>query len=324
MAKFNIMECVKNAEDHVMAFGTKACMAAKKRSPEILLGLGLITGGAAFVMACVASTKVNDIFADTHETVENIHAMKLEADAEEGVVVEDKAVKKALAVAYVHCGMEVVKLYGPALGMGAISVTSILASNNILRKRNVALSAAYAAADKGFKEYRNRVIQRFGETVDQELRYGLQPKTVEEVSTDENGAVTRVEKVTDTVDGIQETDCLRVFKRGCSGWTNDMDLNLMQLRGSQNYANDKLRTRGYMYLNEICDMIGIHTTKGGQILGWVRHDVSDGDGYIDFRMRVVDIPIDGNPDNGYEPAILLDFNVDGNILDLMDEANLDK
>ena len=81
-----------------------------------------------------------------------------------------------MAIVYVQTGMKFAKLYGPSVILGALSITSILASNNILRKRNVALSAAYAAIDKGFKEYRSRVIERFGEEVDRELKYNLKAK----------------------------------------------------------------------------------------------------------------------------------------------------
>lgn len=325
MVKSDITKFIKKAETSVVSVGTKFMMKAKKNSPEILMVVGLATGAAAVVMACVASTKVNDILAETNETIERIHEMQVEAASSENVVVEEKAVKKALTAAYIHCGVEMAKLYAPAAGVGAISVTSILASNNILKKRNVALSAAYAAVDKGFKDYRKRVVQRFGETVDQELRYGLQSKTVEEVSTDENGNVIRTEKTADVVDQVHEEECLRIFDKTCKGWGRDLDYNLMMLRGQQNFANDKLRSRGYIYLNEVCEMISIPTTKAGQIIGWVYNsEKPNGDNYVDFRMRVVDRPIDNDPANGYEQIILLDFNADGNILDLMDAANLDK
>ena len=73
-------------------------------------------------------------------------------------------------------GLKLVKLYIPAVALGTLSIASILASNNILRKRNVALAAAYATVDKTFKEYRNRVIERFGDQDDKELRYNIKAK----------------------------------------------------------------------------------------------------------------------------------------------------
>lgn len=90
-----------------------------------------------------------------------------------------------MAIVYVQTGVKFAKLYGPSVVLGVLSITSILASNNILRKRNVALGAAYAAIDKGFKEYRSRVIERFGEEVDRELKYNLKAKKFDETVIDE-------------------------------------------------------------------------------------------------------------------------------------------
>ena len=48
--------------------------------------------------------------------------------------------KKDLSVVYLQTGVKLAKLYAPAVALGALSITGILASNNILRKRNVALN----------------------------------------------------------------------------------------------------------------------------------------------------------------------------------------
>ena len=71
-------------------------------------------------------------------------------------------------------------------------------------------------------------------------------------------------------------------------------------------------------LNEVYDMLGIPRTKAGQIVGWIYvEDHPNGDNFVDFgiydmnREKVRDFV------NGYERTILLDFNVDGNILNLI-------
>lgn len=117
--------------------------------------IGVVTSA---VMACKATTKVGEILDKTKEDVETIHKCEADESVKERYSSEDA--QKDLAIVYVQTGMKFAKLYGPSVILGALSITSILASNNILRKRNVALSAAYAAIDKGFKEYRSRVIER--------------------------------------------------------------------------------------------------------------------------------------------------------------------
>lgn len=88
----------------------------------------------------------------------------------------------------------------------------------------------------------------------------------------------------------------------------------MHLRAEQQYANDRLRVRGYLYLNEVYDRLGIGGSKMGQIVGWVYDpDNPDYDNFVDFGIREVDI----EDAYGVSPKIMLDFNVQGNILDLM-------
>ena len=91
----------------------------------------------------------------------------------------------------------------------------------------------------------------------------------------------------------------------------------MFLRKQQEWANELLKSRGHVFLNEVYDMLGIPRTKSGQIVGWVYNSNDEySDNYIDFGVY------DGGARsrafvNGYEKAILLDFNVDGVIYDLI-------
>ena len=76
-----------------------------------------------------------------------------------------KIQKGDLTLIYVQTGVKFAKLYGPSVVLRALSITSILASNNILRKRNVALGAAYVAIDKGIQRvsqscYRGGLVKR--------------------------------------------------------------------------------------------------------------------------------------------------------------------
>jgi len=148
---------------------SKTAMKLRKHSPEILVVAGVIGTVASAVLACKATTKVGAILDDTKETLDTIHK-GAETGAVNGQEYTPEDGKKDITIVYVQTGLKLAKLYAPAVILGTLSITSILASNNILRKRNVALGAAYAAIDKSFKEYRGRVIERFGEQVDKELK----------------------------------------------------------------------------------------------------------------------------------------------------------
>ena len=86
----------------------------------------------------------------------------------------------------------------------------------------------------------------------------------------------------------------------------------MFLRKQQDYANEVLKCKGYLFLNDVYAMLGIPKTKAGQVVGW-KWD-SNGDNYVDFGIYDVTDERKRAFVNGYERNILLDFNVDGNIL----------
>lgn len=301
----------------------------KKHSPEIFVVAGVIGTVASAVMACKATTKLERILAESKEKVEHVHKVLedetlskkkvIENDEiKEVVVYSEEDSKKDLAIIYAQTGFELVKLYGPAVVLGALSLTSILASNNILRKRNVALAAAYTAVDKSFKEYRGRVVERFGEALDKELRFNVKSKEIEEITVNEKGKEKIVKKNVEVVDPNTTSDYARFFDNGCAGWEKDSEYNLMFLRRQQDYANEKLRSKGHLFLNEVYDMLGIHRTKAGNVVGWIYDEKNPvGDNYVDFG--IYDIHKEQNRDfvNGIERSILLDFNVDGPILDLI-------
>lgn len=297
------------------AFG-KVGLSLKKHSPEILLVVGVVGTVASTVMACKATTKVKDILEETKEQVDQVHEV-LESDeiSEEEYSVEDS--KKDLAIIYAQTGLKFVKLYGPSLAVGALSLISILTSHKMLRARNLALATAYTAATKAFKDYRGRVVDRFGKELDRELRYNIKAKEIEEVVVNEDGTESTVTTTVNVADPNAFSIYSIAFCEGNNGWTKDPELNKVFLLQTQNYANDKLKSRGWMSLNEVYDMLGAPRTKNGALAGWVyTDDSSAGDNFVDFGIfDIYNNPKAGDFLNGRERSIILDFNCIGNVLD---------
>lgn len=295
----------------------------KKHSPEILVVAGVVGTVATVVMACKATLKVNEILDEAKETIDVIHETEeqyaeVAAEGTEEVAVYTKEdANKDLLIVYAQTGWKLAKLYGPAVLTGVASLTCMLASNNILRKRNVALAASLAGAMSDFKEYRGRVIERFGENMDRELRYNIKAKQIEETVVDEEGNETVVTKTVEVVDPNSLHSLYSVvFCEGNLGWTRNAELNKVFLIQQQNWANDRLKARGYLTLNEVYEQIGAQTTKYGQLAGWVyTEDGSVGDNYVDFGMFDVNNEKACDFINGIEKSIILDFNCMGNILD---------
>lgn len=298
----------------------KAGFKIKKHSPEILVVVGVVGTVASVVMACKATLKVNDIVDETKELIEDIHeGVEQKKHTSDGEEYTQEIANRDLFIVYAQTGWKFVKLYGPAVALGVASISCMLASNNILRKRNIALAAAYTAVDTGFKEYRGRVIERFGKDLDRELRYNIKAKEIEERVVDENGNETTVTKTVDVIDpnAIHSMYSV-VFCEGNMGWSRNAELNKLFLVQQQNYANDKLKLNGYLTLNEVYEMVGAQKTAYGQIAGWVwTEDGSVGDNFVDFGIFDIYNPKACDFVNGYEKSIILDFNCIGNILEYM-------
>lgn len=292
----------------------------KKHSPEILVVAGVAGVVTSAVMACKATLKVNEVVEESKFNIGKIHEATEKGCTPSGKPYTPEDSKKELAIVYAQTGAKFVKLYGPAVALGALSIGSILTSNNILRKRNVALAAAYTVVDRSFKEYRGRVVERFGEALDRELKYNIKAKEVKETVVDEETGKKKTVKSTVEVacPELAYSDYAKFFDDGCKGWVKDAELNLVFLKQVQSYANDLLRARGYLFLNDVYDMLGIHRTQAGQVVGWIYDEKNpNGDNYVDFG--IYDLHKEGSRDfvNGYERTILLDFNVDGPIMNLI-------
>lgn len=300
----------------------KAGFQIKKHSPEILMGAGIVGTVASTVLACKATTKVGKILEETKEMstiinsgVENGNINGREYTEQDG--------KKDLTIVYAQTGLKVAKLYAPAVILGALSITSIVAGHRILKKRNIALAAAYAVVDKGFKNYRKNVVDRFGEELDKELRYNIKSREVEVESTDEEGNKVVNKEIVSTMNPVTDrSDYAKFFDAASDQFEKDAEYNLLFLRKQQEYANDLLRCRGYVFLNEVYEMLGIQKTKAGQVVGWIYDEKNPtGDNYIDFGIYNFNDEANRRFVNGYEYNILLDFNVDGVIYDKVYDEN---
>ncbi len=306
----NVNSIVKSASGMAHKVGFKL----KKHSPEILVATGVVGVVTSGVMACKATMKANEILESHHDNMDTIQRA---ADLNDpSYTAED--IRKDTAIVYTQTAMKFVKLYAPAVLLGIASIGCIIGSHNILKKRNVALAAAYTAVDKSYKEYRDRVVERFGDAVDKELRYGVKAKEFEEKTTDSKGKEKTVKNKVAVADPNMYSDYARVYDDGCAGWSKNAEYNLMFLKNCQNWANEQLKIRGHLFLNEVYDMLGIPRTKAGQVVGWVYNEKNPvGDNFVDFGIYNLNIEKARDFVNGYERSIVLDFNVDGPIYDLI-------
>lgn len=116
-------------------------------------------------------------------------------------------------------------------------------------------------------------------------------------------------------ESVNVSQYARIFDDSCVGWTKVPEYNMCFLKEQQNYCNYLLKKKGHLFLNEVYDMLGIPRTVAGTKVGWVYdEDYPIGDNFVDFG--IFDTNDERNSDfiNGYRNTAILDFNVDGDIL----------
>lgn len=296
----------------------RGVLKVKKHSPELLLAGGLISGGIAIFAACKATTKLEETLAKTKNDVEQVHECTAageirvkEGDEIRTVEYTEEDSKKDLTIVYARGAWALTKLYAPAIGFSAVSVVCILASHGIINKRNAALASTVAAIGKDFDEYRGRVVERFGEGMDRELKYDIKAKEVEETVVSEDGTESVVKKTIEVVeDPKKEMDeFTRCFCEGCTGWTKDPEANMVFLKSIERWLNDSLKSRGHVFMNEALDSLGLPRSPAGAQYGWM-YDPENPDHKIDFGIFNIHIPANRDFVNGWERSIWLNFNVD--------------
>lgn len=294
-------------KEGAIRLGSRALLKGKKYSPEILIVIGVATSVASVAMAVKATRKV-DYILDAHDEAMNSIEIALDLGAEK-YSKEDAA--KDTVITYIQTGAQLAKLYAPAIVLEAVSVTSILAAYGIIKKRNLALVAAYNGITEAFENYRKRIIEDFGEQYDDDVRHGVRRTQIKATEVGENGKKKKVDKEVVALDGGgKRSPYARVFDRGSLFWKNNTEMNLMFLRTQQNYANDILRIRGHLFLNEVYDMLNIPHTREGAVVGWILEKGKSN--YVDFGIYTLE---NSRFVNGLETDVWLDFNVDGLIFD---------
>lgn len=307
-----IVNIVKSIPTMISRSGGTTTLLLKKHSPEILVGAGVVGGVVAAVMACKATRKIDDILDEHNESMSRYAQPKLLQISKD----EKKEISKLKAQTYLKTAKEIAKIYAPPVTLGVASVGCILGGHGILKKRNVAIAAAYSVVQDRFNEYRSRVVDEFGEEKDKNLYFGTHQEKIEETEVNpKTGKSKKVKKTINVMDPNGYSQYARFFDDGSPNWVSDSELNLAFLRAQQNYCNDLLHARGHVFLNEVYDILGIPRSQAGAVVGWVLSD--EGDNFIDFGIYSTRNQDAVDFVNGYEDSILLDFNVDGLIYDLI-------
>lgn len=278
----------------------------KQNSPSLLFGAGIVGMTTSTVLACRSTLKLETVM--TKAKLDLDLAKTLEPEDPSDYTDEDR--KKDIAIIYIRGAGSMVKLYAPAVLLGAASIAVLTKSHHILQERNLALTAAYATVAEAFDRYRSKVVDKYGENADRDLFYETEKVIVIDEKTGKKVTRTRINP------DIEPSMYARFFDETSSSWSKESEYNYTFLRCKQNWFNDLLVMRGYVMLNQVYEELGLLPTSAGAVVGWTLD--GEGDSFIDFGIFRDD---DKARDfvNGREKSILLDFNVDGVVYTKLDD-----
>jgi len=288
----------------------RTILKTKKNSPHILF-VGGVFGviGTAF-LSSRATLRLGDVvdeIKDDFNSVTDVGGYSELAETSENPVRYTQAeYRRDVMYVYTKGALKICKLYGPSIILGSVSIACLTGSHVQLTKRNAALSATLAAVMEAFEAYRARVREELGEERERALYLDAEKQVIE---------IDGKKKTIETVNPSKHSPYARLFDEHNRNWVNSSEINRNFLMCQQNIASQRLQANGHLLLNDVYDSLGMERSSIGAIVGWVKN--GPGDGYIDFHIW------EGINEQGvgnWEPAIWLDFNVDGEVWNLIDEA----
>ena len=315
---------------NIKALARTAGVWGKNHAPELLMVGGAVSFVATVVTASHATIKAQDVLEEHRK---NLNEIKLaEAIPEE---YDEETRRKDIVIAYSKTSIALAKNYALAGGFAVFSLTCFFAAYGIMKKRYVALGAAYAALNESFNLYRQRVIEDKGQDADTYYLTGVKPATITEKNP-ETGEKEKKSVIKDA-DGkpLASPYAFKFSKYKENGernnqWNEDQMLNRAFIYGQKDWLDDQLYLRcvfnkdhqvikrGWAFLNELRELLGEDATTAGALTGWRYSNGEPGcNGYIDLNL-VEGIEID--PETGREiPVYYINPNVDGLIYDLVEE-----
>ena len=200
-----------------------------KRSPEILMGIGIASAFTSTVLAVKATPKA----------IELMEKRKAELEVEK------------------LPGVEIVKTtwkcYIPAAASGVTAVACLIGSSSVNASRNAALATAYKLSETALSEYRDKVIETIGEEKEKTV---LEKVTEERVK---NDPVTNKEVL---VTGHGTSLCYD------SHFGRYFEYDMDAIKRAENEINRQLVTDMYASLNDFYSLVGLEHVDAGDQLGW--------------------------------------------------------
>ena len=167
--------------------------------------------------------------------------------------------------------------YIPAVISGVGTLACIFGANTLSRHQQAALSSAYALLDNSFKEYKAKLKELYGEEAHENIIDAIAAEKAGDVYI-QNGYMCGSCDL-----AVEEHGTPRLFYDEHSG--RYFEATIEQVITAEYHLNRNYILRGYSYLNEFYEFLGIEETDYGSVLGWAPKD--EGEYWIEFNHRKV-------------------------------------
>lgn len=182
--------------------------------------------------------------------------------------------------------LEIVKVAGPsyipAVIAGTATIACIFGANMLNKRQQASLMSAYALLDSSYKEYKDKVVEVYGEEADSKIKEEIAKDKYEETDI----------SVEDGKQLFFDTFSGRYFKS-----------TMIDVQNAEYYLNRDLSMRDWATINEWYEYLNIDPIDGGDDLGWSTGMNFDyyWQSWIDFTHQKV------TTDDGIECTIITMF-----------------
>lgn len=210
--------------------------------------------------------KVERIISQTFKTIKRESPMILGAIGAAGVVLTsvmvaketlkvevrllDKEDEKGEPLTTTEKVVAALPVYAPAIAIGAGTITCIVASTILNNRQKMAISSAYILLDQSYKNYKDKVIQMFGEEADRDVEREVSKSQIDKLEKNEKPS-------SDEVLIFYEKHRNELFER-----------TMLEVKDAEYQLNKKFVTTGQVSLNDLYELLGLDRTEEGDILGW--------------------------------------------------------
>lgn len=279
---------------------------------------GLVKAAPGLMITCgIAGVAVGSYKAAqvTPMAKEAIAEFKATRDAIEQHEEDPEAKRECIKAGYRSLGSTLLHAYAKPVLFVTGGTALILGGHGIVSKKLATTTASLISTDRIFRNYRNNVIEDQGEEADFRYRTGVKTVNVETVEQDVRGRKRKVNKEYDVLEELVNDPFLKLFDESNPNFTKNPTRNLDFLRQQVDFLNRRLVAEGFVSLNDVLYQLGYNRCAEGSIYGWFYDpDNPNCHNEIDIGIKDIRRKTIQNAINGYEPVILLNFNVDGLII----------